>query len=481
MNRVYRVYFFMLLVFVIAFKAEALDYPHNSENNYSCENCHYVYGSEPTLLPEWTLHIPEDIDDTQYNTLCWSCHDNLTAPYMKTHSSLVLDNGYGDWAVECRVCHNPHKQQFRSTNHGGQAYVIQGTVAAVDASTLTASGASWATDEYAGYVLVPNIAKNDYNYKILSNTGNVLTIDDRGNGVTIDTAKVSPTDTFGISYGKLVYDIIYLDKINDETPVPPVTRTGTRTVKFFNNEGTNSFADGDGVWDGICEACHQQTDHFQYDGDAGDQLHSNMGYPAGTNCTNCHKHENGFIGMGDGAHITHVIADNGPKLACADCHGTNIPPVLKDGLDLANTAVCDNCHSADGIATAKSNQHEDPGTWAANEGEESFCGSCHDLTPGNDKQDGTGDDAPDVAGNKLNFGFFVTGHGRPTESGLFTNLSWQEAGLLLTRDFGIFDTNDDNPAGASGDKSVSAIQHTAGSSIVTMTINATLIAFKDGS
>ncbi len=117
---------------LIAINADTLDYPHNSSNHYSCESCHYVYASESALLPIWTAHIPEDIDDTQYNTLCWSCHDNLTAPYMKTHSSLTTDDSYDDWAVECRVCHNPHKQQFRAKYFGGQAYVFQGTVAAVD-------------------------------------------------------------------------------------------------------------------------------------------------------------------------------------------------------------------------------------------------------------------------------------------------------------------------------------------------------------
>ena len=125
-------------------------------------------GSETALLPEWTAHIPEDIDDTQFNTLCWSCHNDIDAPYMKTHSSLVLDNDYGDWAVECRTCHNPHKQQFRSADHGDEAYILEGTVADVDATTLTASGVIENPDQYAGYVLVPNIAENKYNYKIFN-------------------------------------------------------------------------------------------------------------------------------------------------------------------------------------------------------------------------------------------------------------------------------------------------------------------------
>ncbi|MEN8262176.1 MAG: LamG-like jellyroll fold domain-containing protein [Nitrospirota bacterium] len=426
-----RIFILSFLFCLIAVQADTLDYPHNSANNITCESCHFVYGGDEVLLilPEWVNHVPETIDDTQFNTLCWSCHtETLSGPlFMETHSSRVLDNGYGDWAVECRVCHNPHKQQFRSANHGSEAYILQGTVAGVGTDTLTASGVNWGTDEYAGYVVVPNIAENKYNYQVLSNDSDTLTV--KG---TIDQSRVIATDTFGISYGKLVYDTIHLDKIIDDTSGgPPVTRTGTKTVKFFNNEGANSFADGDLTLDGICEACHQQTNHFRnYNPVTGeslyDRLHANMNYPAGTDCTFCHKHENGFIGMGDGAHTTHVIDDNGPKLWCGDCHGENTPPVLADGLDLASTTVCDNCHSSDGIADAKTNWHEDPGTWVSTAGEESFCGSCHDLTPGNSRQEGTGFNAPGVAGDKTNYGFFETGHGRPTASGNFENLSWQE-------------------------------------------------------
>jgi hypothetical protein len=446
-NGVLKVVFTAILLCFFPLQIEALDYPHNSSNHYSCESCHYVYASESALLPVWTAHIPEDIDDTQYNTLCWSCHDNLTAPFMNTHSSLVLDNSYDDWAVECRVCHNPHKQQFRAKNHGSQAYVFQGTVGDVDADTLTASGASWETNQYTGYILVPNIEKKDYNYRILSNTGNVLTIDDRGNDIEIDLSKVSPTDTFGISYGKLVYDIIYLDKINDETlGGPPVTRTGTRTVKFFNNEGANSFADGDLTLEGICEACHQQTNHFRnYDpvleGDIGyddyDRLHSNMDYPAGTNCTICHKHENGFMGMGSGAHETHMSEDYGPKMTCTvgdlGCHGSNNPasgPVVlfSDNENFDDTTACDACHSPGGSYNGVTSTGEsigakdnwDTGVYTGGiltTGKEKWCAGCHDEVPS--VIDSVS--APNVIGDEsaatrygTGYGFYKTGHGLPS-------------------------------------------------------------------
>ncbi|NIN36246.1 MAG: hypothetical protein GTO60_14580, partial [Gammaproteobacteria bacterium] len=69
-----------ILLSLIAVQADAMDYPHSSVNNIGCDSCHFIYGTEPSLLPEWTDHVPQDIDDTQYNTLCWSCHNDIEAP-----------------------------------------------------------------------------------------------------------------------------------------------------------------------------------------------------------------------------------------------------------------------------------------------------------------------------------------------------------------------------------------------------------------
>ncbi len=166
--------FTWILVFTLCLstiQTYALDYPHNSANNMACESCHNVYGSEEYLLifPEWVIHVPDTIDDTQFNTLCWSCHNDSPADavFVETHSSRVIDNG-GDWAVECRVCHNPHKQQFRA--YGSEAYLYKGTGPEVEATTLKEVDADWTVNEYQGYIVVPDIAEDEYNYKILSNT-----------------------------------------------------------------------------------------------------------------------------------------------------------------------------------------------------------------------------------------------------------------------------------------------------------------------
>jgi predicted CXXCH cytochrome family protein len=121
-------------------------------------------------------------------------------------------------------------------------------------------------------------------------------------------------------------------------------------------------------------------------------------------------------------------------------------PNLIDNTDLDSTTICNNCHTANGVALAKAywdfpgSSSSTAGSWAVEEGEANFCGSCHDSSPGNTKRDGSGDTAYNAVGDgTLNevkdgvkdndygdssFGFYANGHGK--SSGTYTRLSWQD-------------------------------------------------------
>ena len=415
MRRKITTVFILSLIFtLIAIQAETLDYPHTSVNSIGCDSCHFVYGDNSSLLVDVSSYST-GIDDTQYNNLCWSCHNDIDAPDVETHSSLQIDNSYGDWTVECRTCHNPHSQrQFRI--YGSSSYLTSGASTGLTATTLTKTGAGWTVDAYQGLVLIPNAtssSRKKYGYKITGNTSDTITVEG-----PIDQTKAAVGNTFAVIYGKLIQSTVQTDQIIG------LVKTGNKTARYFNSTGANSFADGDSTYDGICEVCHTQTTHFKNDGGGTDQLHTNMNSPAGTNCTVCHQHANGFMGMGGGAHPTHVTNAVGPQLACAACHGVNTPPLLADGENLANTTVCNNCHSSTGAVIAKTQWDNDPGTWVGSAGEDEFCGSCHNETPGNTEQDGTGDTTVNIVGDNSTYGFFVTGHGKA--SGNYQGLSWQE-------------------------------------------------------
>jgi predicted CXXCH cytochrome family protein len=287
---------------------------------------------------------------------------------------------------------------------------------------------SWASaeddDKYVGFILIPDDTNDYYSYKIVASSQYTLTV-----SRSIDLSQVSAQNTFAVVYGKLV-------KIQISTPN---SGPDPWPVKFTSPTGPNSFADGVGAYDGICEVCHTDTEHFRNNGNGPDQLHTNIdGGQAGKDCIDCHKHEDGFAhgggsggtGCGDsgchdsGNHPAHLGTATNQKLqlVCSDCHDTQDYPKFADGQDLAGTAQCDYCHS-EGAASAKL-YWVSPGSWFAAEGEQGFCGGCHDATPGNTQPDGSGDPAPNVMGNNSSYGFYVTGHGK--DSGNYDKLSWQE-------------------------------------------------------
>jgi hypothetical protein len=55
--------FFVLVNIIAVTFGYAIDYPHNWINNIGCDSCHFVYGTQPSLMPPWTVHLPQDIDD----------------------------------------------------------------------------------------------------------------------------------------------------------------------------------------------------------------------------------------------------------------------------------------------------------------------------------------------------------------------------------------------------------------------------------
>lgn len=388
--------------------AEAF-YPHASVNGIACPSCHVPFeGVGSHWLPAWTVHTPVNSDDTQFNSLCWSCHNDVLAPRMETHSSLSTDNRYGNWSMECRTCHWPHHEpQFR--DYGSASAIEEGVSTSVDATTLVATGATWTADEFSGRVLLPNQALTYYSYKIISNTADTLTV--QGPMVVEQTTAGDP---FAIIYGKLIRSEI-------ETP-----NSGNQETRLFRSVGANSFSDGDGTRDGVCEVCHTMT--FAHRNNAGGDHGHGVGGPA---CTQCHLHSNGF--RTHGAHAVHEAASQGPQQSCTTgdlgCHDSAPPPLFADGQNLSNTGACTGCHSANGTAGARA-YWTDPGSsrpiaaagsWGAAEGEQGFCGSCHDATPGVV----SGATAPNVMGDNATYGFYTTGHGRA--SGNYPRLDSQVA------------------------------------------------------
>jgi len=199
--------------------------------------------------------------------------------------------------------------------------------------------------------------------------------------------------------------------------------SGPKPVIFTARTGLNSYADGDGIYDGVCEVCHTRNGHHNNDG------HDNTEHFDGERCTQCHGHGKEFAAPFAWAHKTHLTADKGPHLSCRDCHGDPLqlqPTLFADGLEFAETGVCDSCHSPEGdydgvndtVIGAKSNWAE--GVYDdynnLNPGKEKWCVGCHDGAPST--IDGVL--APNIAGDEgavtlygAGWGFYKSGHGLP--------------------------------------------------------------------
>ncbi len=132
-----------------------------------------------------------------------------------------------------------------------------------------------------------------------------------------------------------------------------------------------------------CISCHSHIDGFGHGGGTG------------AGCEDCHGKDGGGAGT-TVSHSTHMENDaddlKGPHITCGDCHDTDNYPKFKDGKDLSQTVVCNNCHSpggsyngvnsVSGSVGAKDNWRNGVYTGGAlATGKEKWCGGCHDETP----------------------------------------------------------------------------------------------------
>ncbi len=323
--------------------------PHVPENGVNCDSCHL-----PATDTVWSVGNDPDPDQNEpYNRICWKCHNDVQAPFKKTHSSTAVNSStYGQWKWLCTNCHNPHQQS--QVNFGQYAPGLTGTISEVDADarqfTLSVNlparpgiGDGTNENDYAGWTIVPNRTYKTINYKIASNTGNTVTVT-----TAIAASRVPLNSIFGILPGKLVKDVVY-------------TQSGAKIARFFAREGQGSFVNNDTLAggqdstpDGICQICHglrtqgaaitrSRSNGTGFgDGHATDTSadcatchdHAKVGFGAG--CSSCH----GFppISAGTlvsfplstgastaGAHERHATGETNYNFACTNCHSNGMP------------------------------------------------------------------------------------------------------------------------------------------------------------
>jgi hypothetical protein len=278
------VYIIALAYYSIAIAA--IDAPHNECLCINCGSCH---GQGLLQSPFWGGGMT-------YDELCLNCHTASSGPYtetnaplVKTHSSDNTSEQHGVWSRECRNCHDPHyqKQKNYKNTDANNLYLATGIIdscaynAVDNESTLTYLSISYKsgwdatrllekTSEYRRAILFPNIGKLGYSYPVVAidtPLANTITV----SGDVTPVYQYISSSTFAMMYGQYVKGSI-----------------DGNQLKFFDQTGTNSFADGDTTYNGVCEVCHTQTAYHRND-ISGDHTHY-----ASETCRTCHSHLDGF-------------------------------------------------------------------------------------------------------------------------------------------------------------------------------------------
>ncbi|MFC1718176.1 hypothetical protein ACFL6S_31260 [Candidatus Poribacteria bacterium] len=244
-----------------------------------------------------------------------------------------------------------------------------------------------------------------------------------------------------------------IDAVREQIETPP-PNSEIKDVIFTVSSGIHSFADGDGIYDGICEVCHTETKYHRNDpsGDHSHNVGSNCtvadchmhseGMRHGGPCENCHGHDDGWNGgvyyKSTVSHSTHTENDSddlrgpNPVLACDYCHASEYPYFRLDKDDtgdnnysLSETNICDECHSPGGSYNGVDSMADSVGAkdnWSSGvysgnvlaPGKEKWCAGCHDNAPAIVAEVY----APAVVGDEdaatnygTGYGFYKTGHG----------------------------------------------------------------------
>ncbi len=319
----------IIIGFIIAITSSfiviaAIDAPHEPHDPSITNTCTFCHGEAVLTSPFWGTGT--------YDQLCLSCHRRSTGgPYSQTDAPPVTthSDSSGSALAECRDCHNPHyqRQKVYKNTDANNLYLATGAITSCayncdGTSTLSYSTepekpftykSGWysppeddpnkkyltkKTGEYRRTVLFPNVNKLGYNYPIIAvdtPTANMITVE--GNAAAFlcpQTPVTCPTNpyscnlstTFAVMYGQYIKDAIVIDDIGT-----------SKSVKFFDKTGQNSFADGDTTYNGVCEVCHTRTEnpqtHVARYRNTGNQDIDH--YPS-QNCICCHPHTEGFKG-----------------------------------------------------------------------------------------------------------------------------------------------------------------------------------------
>ncbi len=426
----------------------------------TCSRCHDVHGQQetnPQLLK---------LGEGQADAMCLDCHSDWNQPNNRglgthpivadyaavvaakptkfrsapdnsgTEANISLVDGN---SVSCTSCHGVHWTDSDSTTTDGKANVT--TLHAGDGRVLKHDGPERENPDYG-------LCQACHSYQ--RHGGN------------------NPTIGCMVCHGSHEYDpggnpnyFMLKKQVTLNRPLLNETQPDEEITVSLDYTNAPAAGNYDG-YSGICLQCHVDNLSAAHDASrtACSDCHSHEnGFAhgsgsSGIGCVECHGHDTGTlfdpdsnlpytagaqVSQGRGtsqSHSTHTELDSddarGPGIYCDSCHDNANIPFFKSGTDtngdgrydLAETDVCDICHSAGGAFDGvNDNTYGVKTNWktgiyntdgSLKTDKDLWCVSCHDSAPANSKPDGSGVAAPDKAGDNSSFGYYATGHGVTT-------------------------------------------------------------------
>jgi hypothetical protein len=164
------------------------------------------------------------------------------------------------------------------------------------------------------------------------------------NSDNLGNASYGPWGVSGGKYGEFVCETCHtksttnikqirttIDSPNG-TDTWPNGLTTTNSIIFTQADGTNSDmgdADAAGGWTGICNVCHDNTNHSNY------SYNASNGHETNKDCIECHPHSEGFKGSGD----------------CISCHSVEQSSTRRVVTGASGYFVKNSHHVTDGTTT----------------------------------------------------------------------------------------------------------------------------------
>lgn len=330
----------------LSFDARALDAPHDFADTGDplaeppipptemlCSDCHTLHGATyPTLLGQ----------------VCQSCHvtggpaEGPGGQYVvQTHSSRFIDNGYGNWEVDCWKCHDPHRQwQEEAPLNAGRGVFLRrylnAPIKEIDPNC---------TDPYCAPYLDGTTGTGTFRTE--SGTDIQFDADTEADFVDGDTESIDD-----------ICQTCHEETSNYSSPLLP----DNAPSNFHDPSG------GDTVAGGNCTTCHDHADGFAPSGCTG--CHANL-QPAGASPPTG-EYRRQVVGTdGDFSRKTHHVTDGSQTeiIADADCqichaqdnHQSNTDPQVRlynaddhttiytyDGTGASLEPFCLSCHDNNG-------------------------------------------------------------------------------------------------------------------------------------